>query len=164
MMPKFTLAAVAAAVLVSGAALAGPASREDFLKDAIRGDNSEIKLGHLAAENGGSRAVRAYGRTLVADHSKGKAQAARVAHQFGVDVPSRAMLKADAEYLKLRALSGRSFDREFVSYMIDDHKQDIQTFRQMAQAHPGPVGKLAEQQLPTLRKHLHIAEQIQSGI
>jgi putative membrane protein len=164
MMPKCALAAITSALLISSTAIAGSSSREDFLKDAIRGDNSEIKLGQLAARDGGSRAVRAYGRTLVADHSKGKAQAAQVAKQLGVEVPSRAMLKADAEYLKLRALSGRSFDREFVGYMIDDHKQDIQTFRQIAQAHRGPVGKLAEQQLPTLRKHLKIAEQIQSGI
>ena len=152
----------AAAVLVSTAAWAGP--REDFLKDAIRGDNSEVKLGHLAAESGGSRAVRAYGRTLVADHTKGRAQAAQVARQMGIDVPSRAMLKADAEYLKLRALSGRSFDREFVGYMIDDHKADIQNFRHVARTHRGPVGNLAEQQLPTLHKHLKMAEQIQSGI
>lgn len=160
---NFKLAfATAAAVLVSTAAWAGP--REDFLKDAIRGDNSEIKLGHLAAQNGGSRAVRVYGRTLVADHSKGKAQAARVARQLGVDVPSRAMLRADAEYLKLRALSGRSFDREFVGYMINDHKQDIQNFRHMARTHHGSVGQLAAMQLPTLHKHLRMAEQIQSGI
>jgi putative membrane protein len=161
MFPKLALIATAA-LLVSTAAWAGP--REDFLKDAIRGDNSEIKLGHLAAQNGGSRAVRAYGRTLAADHSKAKAQAAQVARQLGVDVPSRAMLKADAEYLKLRALSGRSFDREFVGYMIDDHKQDIQTFRHVAQTRRGPVGKLANEQLPTLHKHLRMAEQLQSGI
>jgi putative membrane protein len=161
MFPKLALIA-AAALLVSTAAWAGP--REDFLKDAIRGDNSEIKLGHLAAQDGGSRAVRVYGRTLAADHSKAKVQAAQVARQLGIDVPSRAMLKADAEYLKLRALSGRSFDREFVGYMIDDHKQDIQTFRHAAQTHRGPVGKLANEQLPTLRKHLHMAEQIESGI
>lgn len=154
--------ATAIAVLASTPAWAGP--REDFLKDAIRGDNSEIKLGQLAAQNGGSRAVRVYGRTLVADHGKGKAQAARLARHLGVNVPSRAMLKADAEYLKLRALSGRRFDREFVGYMIDDHRQDIQSFRHMARTHHGSVGYLAARQLPTLQKHLRMAEQIQSGI
>jgi putative membrane protein len=164
MISKLAFAAAATAIVLSTTATAGPSSREDFLKDAIRGDNSEIKLGQLAAQSGGSRGVRAYGRTLVADHAKGKAQAAQVAKQLGVDVPSHAMLKADAEYLKLRALSGKSFDREFVSYMIDDHKDDIQTFRQAARSHHGPVGKLAEEQLPTLRKHLKMAEQIQSGI
>src|ERR1041385_747467 len=136
-------AALAALLLSSGVpSMAGPPSREDFLKDAIKGDNSEIKLGQLAARNGGSRAVRAYGRTLVADHMKAKRQASRVATKLGIQPPERALLKADAEYLKLRALSGKSFDREFTGYMIDDHKNDIQQFRQIARTHRGPVGQL----------------------
>jgi hypothetical protein len=37
--------------------VAGPPARQDFLKDAIKGDNSEIMLRRLAAQNGGSNAV-----------------------------------------------------------------------------------------------------------
>jgi putative membrane protein len=135
-------------------------SREDFLKDAIKGDNSEIRLGHLAARSGSRPAVRDFGQTLVADHTKAKAQAGRVARQLGVDVPSGAMLKADAEYLKLQALSGRSFDREFVGYMIRDHQQDIHDFTAFARGHRGAVGDLAQAQLPTLHKHLRMAEDL----
>jgi putative membrane protein len=152
-------ALVAALTAVSGA-LAGPSNRQDFLKDAIKGDNSEIRLGQLAARNGGTPAVREYGRTLMTDHMKAKKEASRVANQLGVQPPSGAMLKADAEYVKLRVLSGKSFDREFVGYMIDDHKQDIRDFSAMARSHSGPVGDLAQKQLPTLRKHLHIAESL----
>ncbi|HEY1637490.1 MAG TPA: DUF4142 domain-containing protein [Rhizomicrobium sp.] len=141
-------------------AFAAPPSREDFLKDAIKGDNSEIKLGQLAERKGGKPAVRQFGRTLVADHLKAKAEASRVASRLGISPPSRSMLKADAEYVKLKVLSGKSFDREFVSYMVHDHKQDIHDFSRMAHAHSGPVGDLAQKQLPTLRKHLHIAESL----
>ena len=140
--------------------LAGPPDRKDFLSDAIKGDNSEIRLGQLAARNGGSSGVREYGRTLATDHMKAKAEASKVARQIGVEPPSGAMLKADAEYVKLRVLSGKSFDREFVGYMIDDHKQDIREFSGMAKSHNGPVGDLAEKQLPTLRKHLRMAESL----
>jgi putative membrane protein len=154
-------AIVVAVVSITGQnALAGSPSRESFLKDAIKGDNSEIKLGQLAERKGGKPAVRQFGRTLVADHLKAKAQASRVASRLGISPPSRSMLKADAEYLKLKVLSGKSFDREFVSYMVSDHKHDIQDFSRMAHAHNGPVGDLAQKQLPTLRKHLHIAESL----
>jgi putative membrane protein len=159
-----TLACAAAltGLLLAGtsAAIADPPSREDFLKDAIKGDNSEIRLGGLAARDAGSPAVRAYGRTLVRDHTKAKAQASRVAERFGVSPPGGAMMKADAEYVKLKAMSGRSFDREFVSYMVDDHKQDIHDFREFARRHRGPVAQLAEMQLPTLQKHLDIAQSL----
>ncbi|HEX3652062.1 MAG TPA: DUF4142 domain-containing protein [Rhizomicrobium sp.] len=156
----FACAAALAAALMTSSALAGPSSRQDFLKDAIKGDNSEIRLGQLAARNGATAAVRDYGRILVADHRKAKAQASRVANQIGIEPPSGAMLKADAEYVKLRVLSGKSFDREFVGYMIKDHQQDIHDFSAMARTHNGPVGDLAQKQLPTLRKHLHMAESL----
>jgi putative membrane protein len=134
--------------------------RTDFVKTAIKGDNSEIKLGQLAARKAEKPAVRAFGRTLVADHMKARAQAARVANRLGVNPPSHAMAKADAEYMKLRMLSGRHFDREFVSYMVRDHRHDIGEFSEMARTHRGSVGDLAHKQLPTLRKHLHIAESL----
>jgi putative membrane protein len=156
----FACAAALAAALTAGSAQAGPSSRQDFLKDAIKGDNSEIRLGHLAAHNGGTPAVREFGRTLVTDHMKAKAQASRIANRLGVEPPSGAMMKADAEYVKLRVLSGKSFDREFVGYMVKDHKKDIRDFSAMAHTHNGPVGDLAQKQLPTLRKHLHMAESL----
>jgi len=153
-------AVLAAALLAIGSAAKADSSREDFLKSAIKGDNSEIRLGELAAKNGSRPAVREFGQTLVADHAKAKTQAARVARQLGVDVPSGAMLKADAEYVKLKVLSGRSFDREFVGYMIRDHQQDIHDFTAFARTHKGPVGDLAQMQLPTLKKHLRLAEDL----
>jgi putative membrane protein len=163
--PVLCGAGVAAVVLMSGSAvLAGPPSHDDFLKTAIMGDNSEIKLGHLAEQKAGSPEVRAYGRTLVRDHTKAAAQATRLAGQIGINPPSRALLKANAEYLKLRLLSGSSFDQEFVNYMVDDHKHDIRDFSEMARRHDGPVSRLAAMQLPTLRKHLDIARQLKSGI
>jgi putative membrane protein len=163
-MKRDLISPVAMAMVLSATIAVAAPSREDFLKDAIRGDNSEIKLGQLAARNGGSRELREYGRTLVSDHVKAKAQAARLAGQLHIEVPARAMLKADAEYLKLRVLSGKNFDREFVGYMVEDHKQDIRDFTETARAHHGPVAELAAKQLPTLRKHLRIAERLGSSI
>jgi putative membrane protein len=159
---KLMCAALVGATLgwMSVTVWAGPPDRKDFLSDAIKGDNSEIRLGQLAARHGGSSGVREYGRTLVTDHTKAKAQASDVARQIGVEPPSGAMLKADVEYAKLRVLSGKSFDREFVGYMVDDHKKDIRDFSEMAKSHNGAVGDLAEKQLPTLRKHLRMAESL----
>ena len=165
-MLKSVLCAVALAAVFAGPQSAGAdgTSRDEFLKNAIMGDNSEIKLGHLAEQKAGSPAVRAYGRTLVKDHTKAEAQATRLAGKIGVNPPSRALAKADAEYLRLRLLSGKSFDEEFVNYMVDDHKQDIRDFSQMARSHSGPVSKLAATQLPTLHKHLDMAKQLKENL
>jgi putative membrane protein len=133
---------------------------KDFLSDAIMGDNSEIMLGRLAARAGGSAGVREFGRMLVADHTKAKREASAVARRLGLTPPTRAMVAADAEYAKLQVLSGRSFDREFVGYMVGDHRDDINAFEAEARADRGPAGVLAQKQLLTLRKHLDKAQSL----
>jgi putative membrane protein len=147
-----------AALLVSSAAGAAPASK--FLHEAIQGDNSETRLGQLIAARGSSAAVRRFGRTLASDHSRAKAQAAAVARRVGTSVPSSMMPEARSEYAKLQHLRGRAFDREVRRYMIDDHRKDIAKFEHQARNGDRQTASLARAQLPTLRKHLSIAQSL----
>jgi putative membrane protein len=160
-MPSFRLIglAVLAASGISSAALAAPSDRQ-FLAEAMKGDNSEIVLGSLARARATAPAVRSYGATLAADHSRAKAQVAVLARRQGVPVTSAIMPEARAERMKLQRLRGAAFDREFASYMVNDHHEDIAKFEEQARHGNGPVARLAEQQLPVLRKHLAMAERL----
>ena len=149
-----------AALVASSAATAAPASK--FLHDAIQGDNSETRLGALIAARGSSAEVRSFGRTLERDHSSAKAQAAAVARRMGVDVPSSMMPEARAEQRKLERLHGRAFDREVRRYMVHDHQEDIAKFEAQARHGDRNTARLAREQLPTLRKHLRIAESLRA--
>lgn len=150
-------------LLIGGLAFAAPAlaaSPSDFITDAIKGDNSEIMLGKYAAEHGASGEVKQFGRTLAADHLKAKRQMASVARKVGVKPPSGATMEADAERVKLIALSGKDFDQEFARYMVKDHQSDIAKFKEEAAAKEGAVSAIAEKQLPTLEKHLDMAKSL----
>ena len=149
-----------AACLTSTAALAAPP--RVFLNDAIKGDNSEIALGRLIAARGYSAQVRSFGNTLYRDHSTARGQAIAVARQMGILPPTAMMAEARAERRKLEGLRGRAFDREVRRYMIHDHKEDIAKFRAQARTGDLRTARLAREQLPTLRKHLRIAESIRS--
>jgi len=151
--------AAAALLLMAGAASAQPHEDRHFLQDALRGDNSEMMLGQLAAERAMSPRVRDYGRTLHDDHAKARDEALRVAGQFGVRDTNDVMPEARREAQKLRHLRGRAFDREFVRYMVQDHRKDIADFRKEARER-GPVGQLAAQTLPDLQKHLAMARDL----
>jgi putative membrane protein len=149
-------------LLVGAALLAAPAaaradSPRQFLRDALRGDNSEIMLGRLAADRARDPQVREFGRTLARDHADARADVIRVGRNYGVR-PSREV-KDDARDLsdQLRDMRGREFDRAFINHMVDDHRHDIDAFRDEAREHHGPVSDLAERQLPTLQKHLDMA-------
>ena len=150
-----------AGVLYASAAFA--VSPSDFVTDAIKGDNSEIMLGRYAAEHGASAKIKNFGQTLVADHTKAKKQMVSIAAKVGVSPPSMATVEADAERVKLMALSGDSFDREFAQYMVKDHESDIAKFKEEAAADAGSVSVMAKKQLPTLEKHLEMAKSLSGG-
>jgi putative membrane protein len=159
----YRLVGGAAAILIlAGAANAQPRQDRRFLSDAIKGDNSEMMLGQIAAERGASPGVRDYGRMLHDDHARARDEARRVAARFGVPDTRELMPEARQEARKLRQLNGRAFDREFVRYMAQDHRKDIAEFRREARQ-GGPVGDLAQATLPDLRKHLDMALRLNRG-
>jgi len=150
------------AMTAATAASAQGAGAQDFLAKAIKGDNSEIMLGSMAAERGASPALRAYGQTLHDDHSHAREQAVPLAQRMGVTVPTEPMPEAASERNKLEGLHGRAFDHEFASYMVKDHKKDIADFEREARQ-SGPTADLAKQTLPVLHKHLAMAERLSHG-
>ena len=69
------------------------------------------------------------------------------------------MPQARQERRELQNMSGPAFDREFVRYMVHDHKSDIRKFDEQAHG-GGPVAEMARQTLPTLHKHLDMAKHL----
>jgi len=72
--------------------------------------------------------------------------------------------EARDEQRRLSDMRGGEFDREFIRYMINDHRKDISAFEDESREDHGFVSRLAAQQLPTLRKHLDIAMSLQSRL
>jgi putative membrane protein len=66
-------------------------------------------------------------------------------------------------YDRLSKLSGDNFDREFAKAMVDDHKNDIREFEKEAKKKNDPAAEFANQTLPTLRKHLEMAQSLATG-
>ena len=153
----FLVAAVCTGLAATGASAA---SDKAFLTKAMQGDNSEMKLGGLAEQKGSSAGVRQFGQMLHADHAKAKSDVAPVARAHGVALSDEMAPEAKAEAVKLDGLSGSAFDREFASYMVDDHRKDIADFQKQAAIGDRSTASLARAQLPTLRKHLKTAEQL----
>jgi putative membrane protein len=134
-----------------------------FLDKALKGDNSEIMLGKLAVDRAGSRGVRNFGKTLVQDHRQARNQVLDVGQRFGLRADRDPTQEAREEQGRLSNMGGRDFDREFVHYMVNDHRNDIADFRDEAREGHGAVSMLARRQLPVLQKHLNIALSLDHG-
>ena len=155
-------AAVAAGVLASPLALAaGPTHGDVFMKKAIAGNLSEIKVGQLAQQKGATEGVRHFGTVLEQDHSKANQQAMTAASSMGVTPPAEPTPKEQRIYQHLASLSGAKFDKAFVKAMVKDHKKDIADFKKEARSSNSPASNYAKQVLPDLKKHLQLAESLE---
>lgn len=143
---------------------AGEAQANQFLMDAMRGDNSEIAAGRLASEKGSSDAVKEYGRMLVQEHGAHKTQVAQVGQALGVQQTDEPSPDGQQLMTRLQGLSGAEFDRAFAQGMVESHRKTIAMYEQQEQAGgPDQVTALVRQSLPVLRKHLEQAEKLQNA-
>ena len=154
------LSCVAIATAVMGSNQAFADSPRHFLQSALQGDNSEMMLGRLAADRARNPRVRDYGRMLSSDHHNAREEILQIGARMGVRRNRDLTPEAAEERDKLQNMEGREFDREFIRYMIDDHRKDIADFRDEARENHGPVSELAARQLPTLEKHLDMAMEL----
>jgi putative membrane protein len=129
-----------------------------FLTDAMKGDNSEVAIGKLAATQATSKAAKDLGTMLAADHGSHKGKLAALATEAGVTATDDPSDEGKANLDKLKALKGAEFDKEFARLMVEDHKKDIAKYEKQAASSDPKTSTLAKDTLPTLRKHLEVAE------
>ena len=137
---------------------------EVFIRDAVQGNLAEIQLGQLAQEKTQSAEVKSYAQMLVTDHSTANEQAEKVAKQIGITIPTELSLSQKTTYNRMSKLSGTAFDRAFVAEMIAGHKTNITRFQNEAKKKDDPAADFANQMLPTLKKHLDAAQQLEPGM
>jgi putative membrane protein len=143
----------------AGTVSAQDSKSRDFLKDAMQGDSSEVMLGKLAADQGGSTEAKHFGQMLVDDHSMHLKKLEQLASAENVPTDTEPTGAANNEAKKLAKLQGGQFDHELADYMIKDHRKDIAEYEKASRM-SGDVGKLARETLPTLHKHLSAAEKL----
>jgi putative membrane protein len=131
-----------------------------FVTDGIKGDTAEIAIGQLAASKGSSQAVKDFGNMLVNDHGAHKQMLIDLANSAGIPVPTEPAEAGHANLLKLQTLSGTAFDKTFAQQLVESHEKGIAKNEQQAKSGDPQTAKLAQETLPTLRKHLGMAESL----
>jgi putative membrane protein len=154
-------AAALSSMLAAPLALAADTKADAFMQKAIEGNLAEIKVGQLAQQKGATQGVRQFGTVLEQDHSTANSQAMTAASSMGVTPPSQPSPKEQAIYRHLASLSGAKFDKAFIKAMVKDHRKDIAEFRKEAKASNSPAASYAQASLPTLQKHLRMAESLE---
>lgn len=128
----------------------------EFAVKAANGGMLEVELGRMAQEKGMSKDVKELGAMMVADHSKANDELKTLATAKNITLPSTIGEDNQETVNDLMKLSGKEFDKKYVSMMLDDHKKDVDEFKEAANdsSIDPDVRAFATKTLPTLEHHL----------
>jgi putative membrane protein len=153
--------ALAIAFLLAASAAVADSPDSSFYKSAAEGGMSEVELGELAQQKASNAAVKDFGAMMVKDHTAANDKLKALAAAKQVSLPDGPSVMQKASKTKLNMLSGDSFDRSYVTAMINDHKEDIKEFQKEASEGKDPQAKaFASATLPTLQMHLNRIQSI----
>jgi putative membrane protein len=147
------------------ATTAGLAVDSVYIRQAIRGNFTEVALGRLAESRAEDSAVKDFAERMVSEHNSMNEQWAELAEendmQVGVDFGEAGQQTIE----RLEDLEDTEFDQAYMSEMIRQHEQDLAAFQRMTTSARSPeVRQLANSGLSTIRAHLTLAQQVGSRV
>jgi putative membrane protein len=165
MKTKMMLATALAIALGTGIATAASSSPDaDFVMKAGQANMAEIATGKIAESNGQSNATKAFGKRMIADHTKAGDGLKTAAKKSGAKVPSSVSAEQKADADKLKSEKGADFDTAYAAQAVKDHEAAVSLFQQEASSGSDPDLKaFAAKTLPTLEEHLKMAKMLPAG-
>lgn len=138
---------------------------DSFVMKAHSGGMMEVELGRYAKDNANSEDVKNFGDMMVTDHSKANDQLNDILKKENMNVGDKMMAEHQKNYNKFSKMKGVDFDKQYMKMMVADHKKDIKEFEMAVKNEKNTdVKKWAEDTLPTLKKHLQKAEEIEKNL
>src|SRR3954454_745358 len=137
----------------------------DFMTKAAQGGMAEVALGQMASSKATDAGVKAFGDRMVTDHSKANDELKQLAQTKGVTLPADTDDASKKTSDKLSKLSGKAFDKGYISDMVTDHEKDVKEFEKASKDAKDPDLKAwATKTLPTLQDHLKMAKETKAKL
>jgi putative membrane protein len=127
----------------------------NFINQAAAGGLAEVKLGELASQKGGTKAVRGFGAQMVHDHTPVNNELMRLAQRKQLSPSTTLDAPSQSAYDKLNGERGRAFDQDYLSGQLSAHQDQLQLFQNEAQNGTDPdVRAFAQQHVGLIQKHV----------
>ena len=133
----------------------------DFVRSVGEANYAEIDSGRLALGKSTNDSVKKFARHMIDDHTQANSDLKEVCDKKGVTLPAAADDDHRKDLARMADLKGADFDRSYAAAMVSDHKKAVDLFEDLLKKGKDPdVRTYAEKTLPTLRKHLTMAEEL----
>jgi putative membrane protein len=135
----------------------------EFAVKAADGGMMEVELGRLAQNKAVHKEVKDFGAMMVADHTGANNELKSLAQKRNISLPAALGKDKQKKYDEFNAKQSGEFDSEYISFMIKDHKEDIEDFREQSkEGKDAALSNWAASKIPTLEHHLAEAQRIDS--
>ena len=160
------------ALAITGAAVsqttADKPGRSDmaFMRQAAENGHAEVENGRLALRKATDPRIRTFAQAMIDDHTRTNQALQALAARKQVELPDGPSLLQKGKAMLLEAADGENFDRRYAESMgVQAHRDTLELFEKAASGADDPKIKgFAQNTLPTLRKHLSMAQQLHGAL
>jgi len=132
-----------------------------FLQETAGSGMALGKMTELAGKKAENKDIKAYAMMLSKEHGKANEDLKMLATKKGVTLPDMIDPKRNATCKKLEAMEGMSFDKAFITEVVNCHEMDIKSFKEISTNAKDPdVKSFADRMLPSLMMHQEKAKDL----
>jgi putative membrane protein len=137
------------------------AADKTFLMTADESNSAEIAASQLALRKSKNPEIKTYAQQMITDHEKLRTDMAPLAQQMGVVAPQPVNETHKLEAKRLAALSGKSFDAEYIKAMDQDHHKALDLFKgEIATTSNADLKAAVTQGETVIAQHTDMADQM----
>lgn len=135
----------------------------EFMEDIAHANLAEIETGKLALEKSQDPQVKKFAQTLIDDHTKAMKELQSLAKKKGVELPQETDLQHKTIATALQALSGDTFDEQFIARVgVGDHERTLELLKNtQQQAEDKALKAYAAKTMKAVNKHLQHAQKME---
>ena len=135
---------------------------EDDSKFAVKaadGGMMEVELSKLALTKSQSPEVKKLAQMMVTDHTMANNELKKLAGTKNISVPATLSTDRQEKLADFTKKTANDFDKDYASFMVSDHKDDIALFKKQAEKGKDTELKTwAASKLSTLEHHLQMSQ------
>jgi putative membrane protein len=135
------------------------ASDKKFVEKAAAGGMAEVQEAQLAQQKADDQKVKDFAQQMITDHTAANQQLTTLAQKKDITVPADLDSKDQKELDKLGKLDGKKFDKAYMKDQVKDHQAMLTLLQKEAKrGKDADLKSFAEQTVPTVQKHLEMAQ------